>query len=295
MGICIKDYQDACGFIIDKLKKNDHVIGIIVYGSMVSGDIWDESDIDFLVITDEKNKKENIYSKVSNVKIHVNYMSRDIFMDSYKNNVKIFNKMFFADKLIFCRDKSLENMHLTTKFYENKDLNMRSIGILCKLLSSLHYTKKYMNNGKIETAYQWTIEVLNNCARLVMNLTGHIVSKDVLSLAVNMNSDIEDLFNIVTGVDFKLDEKINRVVSYADNLISTNLENISKPIVEYLKAVKVPCSVTDIKNSSEFKNIDGKFNLLMEKLSSAGIVKEGMREYTSYGDEYLIDEIVYFC
>lgn len=128
-----------------------------------------------------------------------------------------------------------------------------------------------------------------------MNLTGHIVSKDVLSLAVNMNSDIEDLFNIVTGVDFKLDEKINRVVSYADNLISTNLENISKPIVEYLKAVKVPCSVTDIKNSSEFKNIDGKFNLLMEKLSSAGIVKESMREYTSYGDEYLIDEIVYFC
>ena len=295
MGICIKDYQDACQFIINKLKKNDHVKGIIVYGSMVSGDIWDESDIDFLVITDEKNKKENIYSKVSNIKIHVNYVSEDVFMDSYKKNIKIFNKTFFADKLIFCRDKSLDNIHLTTKFYENKDLNMRSIQILCKLLSSLHYTKKYMNNGKIETAYQWTIEVLNNCARLVMNLKGHITNKDVLTLAVSMNSDIETLFNIVTGIDFKLDEKIKRVVSYADNLISVNIEDISKPIVEYLKNVKVPCSVSDIKNSSEFKTIDGNFNLLMQKLLDAGIVQESMRKYTSYGDEYLIDETVYFC
>jgi hypothetical protein len=34
--------------------------------------------------------------------------------------------------------------------------------------------------------------------------------------------------------------------------------------------------------------------LLLEKLADMGIIKENTRKYTTYGDEFLIDERVYF-
>ena len=73
----IKAYQDAYETALNKFKKNKYVIAVVVYGSMVSGDIWEESDIDFMVITHEKNKNDRVYSKLSGVPIHINYLSKD--------------------------------------------------------------------------------------------------------------------------------------------------------------------------------------------------------------------------
>ncbi|WDU81973.1 nucleotidyltransferase domain-containing protein [Caloramator sp. Dgby_cultured_2] len=92
----IKSYQEAYDKAFGKLKNNSNVIAIIVYGSIVSGDIWEESDIDFFVITKEQNKLMNLYSKINDVPIQVNYISKEIFIKSYTNLLKggTFHKAF---------------------------------------------------------------------------------------------------------------------------------------------------------------------------------------------------------
>lgn len=92
----IKEFQEAYSVVEEKLKKNKNVIAVVVYGSIIYGDIWEESDIDFLVITKEKVKSQSIYSKILGVSIHINYVSKDVFIDSYKNILKggTFHKVF---------------------------------------------------------------------------------------------------------------------------------------------------------------------------------------------------------
>jgi predicted nucleotidyltransferase len=246
----IRSYQEAYESALGKLKSNSQVIAIVVYGSMVSGDIWEESDIDFLVITKEKNKIEHIYSKIFNIPLHIFYISKEIFIDSYKNLLKggTFHKAFFTGKLVYCSDNEIKDIHLSTRFYGDKDRDARNIEILCNLLNSIHYTKKYYSTNKLETAYQWCIEVLTNYARILMSLDGHITDKDILTFAATVNGSVEYLFNVIKDESF-IEDKIHEILNTVENFIEYNLESISKLVIEFLNNSQFPVSVEDLKTA----------------------------------------------
>lgn len=295
MAVNIKLYQEAYEVAVNKLINNSQVIAIVVYGSMVSGDIWEGSDIDFLVISKENNRVEHIYSKILNIPIHIFYISKDNFIDSYKSLLKggTFHKAFFTGKLVYCSDNDIEDIHMSTRFYQDRDRDVRNIEILCNLINSVHYAKKYYVTGKIETAYQWCIEVLTNYARLLMSLEGHITDKDILSFAVSVNNDIEYLFDKL-NMDIPIKEKIHEILSAAESFIDFNIQSISALVIDFLRKSKFPLSTEELKNTREFKHVDGDMSTLLDKLSHMGIIKENTRKYTTYADEYLIDETVYF-
>lgn len=295
MVVNIKAYQDACDIALNKFKKNSQVIAIVVYGSIISGDIWEKSDIDFLVITKEENKMDIIHSKIHEVLIHINYMSRDIFIDSYNNMLKggTFHKAFYMGKLVYCTDKDIEAVHNATRFYSDRDKGMRNIEILCNLLKSIHYAKKYITTGKHETAFQWCVEVLKNYARIMMNSNGHITDNDILSYAVNMNSNVENIF-VVLNDDKPLIGRLHYIIEATEKFILLNAESISQPVIQYLIQSKKALSSTELKNCDEFRLIDTDLNILMSTLSNMGIIKEKSRKYITGKNEYLIDEIVYY-
>ncbi|MDD3225178.1 MAG: nucleotidyltransferase domain-containing protein [Clostridium sp.] len=56
MGKSILQYQRVFTRVVEKLKENSDVLAVTVFGSMVSGDLWEESDIDLLLITKIEKK-----------------------------------------------------------------------------------------------------------------------------------------------------------------------------------------------------------------------------------------------
>ncbi len=56
-------YQTAFNNVIDRLKNNESVLAVMVFGSMVTGDLWEESDIDLFVVTNEDIKVEKYIHK----------------------------------------------------------------------------------------------------------------------------------------------------------------------------------------------------------------------------------------
>lgn len=295
MVVNIKTYQNAYEIALNKFKKNKYVIAVVVYGSMISGDIWEKSDIDFMVITREPGKTDKIYSKVLDVPVHINYISKSIFVDSYNNTLKggTFHKAFFMGKLVYCIDEEIKEIHNSTRFYSDRDISIRNIEIFCNLINSVHYAKKFMDTGKYETSFQWCVEVLKNYARVMMNSKGHITDKDILSFAVNMNSKVENIF-VTLNDDKPLLGRLNYIIEATEKFIMSNIESISKPLIAFMEQSESPCSASDIQNSSEFKQVDVDINVLLELLSSVGYIKEKNRRYLAKGEEYLIDEIVYY-
>ncbi len=71
-------YQTAFNNIIDRLKNNESVLAVMVFGSMVTGDLWEESDIDLFVVIDEDIKVEKIYTQEEGVPIHVKIIDKKI-------------------------------------------------------------------------------------------------------------------------------------------------------------------------------------------------------------------------
>ncbi|WDC85789.1 nucleotidyltransferase domain-containing protein [Caloramator sp. mosi_1] len=277
-----------------KLKSNSNILCAMIYGSLVNGDIWEKSDIDFFVITKEQNKNEIIQTRYANIKINIQYVSRDIFIEEYNNYLKggTFHKAVFSGKILFCLDNELMMVLNEIKFYTDRERNIRNIEILSNLLNSIHYVNKYLITHKYETAYQWCVDLIKYYARLLMSVKGHMTDKDILSFAVNMDLSVKDMFDELTeGGDIK--QRVEKVLRMAEDFIEDNIEVLCTPIIEVLKTTQRPLSVQEIRSLPLFKQIDGDLSKVLNKLAEKGIINEITRKYTTYGEEYLIDEIVY--
>lgn len=268
----------------------------MIYGSLVNGDIWEKSDIDFFVITKEQNKNEVIQTRYSNIKVNIQYVSKDIFVEQYNNYLKggTFHKAVFSGKILFCTDNELKRVLDEIKFYSDRERNIRNIEILAHLLNSIHYVNKYLVTNKVETAYQWCIDLVKYYARILLSTKGYITDKDILSFAVSMDNSAREIFHILTATgDVK--ENIINVVERVEEFVDNNIAQLSMPIIEVLKSTQKTLSVQEIRSLPIFNQIDGDISKVMNKLVEKGLIVETTRKYTTYGDEYLIDEIVYLA
>ena len=85
MAKSIIDYQKAYKEITESLKKNTNIYAIFVFGSMVSGDLWEGSDIDlFVIYKDDFDHIRDVYTEIVNIPIHIRFLSKDKFINDYK-------------------------------------------------------------------------------------------------------------------------------------------------------------------------------------------------------------------
>ncbi|MHA2242202.1 MAG: nucleotidyltransferase domain-containing protein [Candidatus Thorarchaeota archaeon] len=45
------NHQAALDSFVEQIQKDPNILAAFVYGSMVQGDVWEESDIDMLLVT----------------------------------------------------------------------------------------------------------------------------------------------------------------------------------------------------------------------------------------------------
>ncbi|KMT21247.1 nucleotidyltransferase domain-containing protein [Clostridium cylindrosporum] len=290
----IREYQKAYEKALQSFRGCSHTLAVIVYGSIVNGDIWQESDIDFIVVTSEKDKMEILYTKAYGIYMHIKYISKEKFINNFESIVKggTFHKAFSSGKLVYCNDCSIEELFHSTRFYSDRDRKIRNIDILSEMLNLMHYAKKFYFTKKYETAYELTLLVFKNFARLNMNLSGYITDKDVISIAINMNSSIENLFKTLV-YDGDLEDRIITTLKYIESFIEKNIAEITEPIVEFIKNSKEACSVMDIQESKEFNCINKDLSLVIHEMAKNKVVWENTRDYKTQNGEFLIHEIVY--
>ena len=107
MSNIIMDYQKVYHLVSQKLKSLDSVLAAFVFGSMVTGDLWENSDIDFFVI--EKGEKlgiRNIYSDEEGIPVHFKLMSKEELMTMKGLEIKgsYMHRIFSSSKMIFSKD-----------------------------------------------------------------------------------------------------------------------------------------------------------------------------------------------
>ena len=290
----IIEYQKAYEEALNNFKNTSDVLAVIVYGSIVTGDIWDESDIDFLVITSEEDKMETLYSKSQNIYMHIKYISKNVFLENFKNTLMggTFHKAFSSGKLSYCIDKEIEAVFHSSRFYTDADRKIRNIDILSEILNLMHYAKKFYSTKRYETAYELTVLVFKNYARIKMSMKGYITDKDIISIAINISEEVENTFNILVG-EGEIKERIDKTLNIVQVFIEKNISEITIPIYNIVKESNMPLSIMDIESREELKCINKDLSLVVHEMAKNDIIYEDIREYKTKGNEFLVNEIVY--
>ena len=276
MAKSVLELQNAFQLTLKKLKDNNKVLAIFTYGSIISGDVWKESDIDLFVVYDgEFNKVRQIYSKVLDVQINIRVLSKEEFLkacegeeqDEYIKNVIIISRLAFS------KDKEIIEFYNKFKYSFNSDRERYNLIYLGNFLKDFKVCKKYLELGRLNTSYEVLIRALDSFSKLFLNLNGYLVTKDSLTMATNLNDEFSKVINELFLGSLSKD-LIKKTIDYIDNYLDENIKEASKMLLNYLEEKEKFISSYEIIEEKKFHKI--KVEVILRELTKRGLVIENI-------------------
>lgn len=296
----ILKYQKAFNSAIDRFKKNDFILAVMVFGSMITGDLWDESDIDLLVIYDDKSfELKNIYTEEKNILIHIKLMSKDKFLQLDEGNVRggFIHRIISSSRLVFSKDSDITSIYDGIRYYPDIDRERWGMVYLGSLLKNIAICKKYLQNEGIYTAYISAVKSVEEFSKLYVNYTGHMISKDAIIVAISLNDEfkgyVDNLFFYGNTAE-ELKKAISEVMDYFQKSIDENIRNFVNVLINYMREKDSFLSSQQIKKDKLFIDYDICMEEILNKLWEKNIIKKETRDYKVKDGLMLFKENVYF-
>lgn len=291
----ILNYQKASEKLFSILQTNKKVSAIFAFGSIVNGDLWEESDIDiFVVYKDYFDEIRDVYSEISDISVHMKVLSKEKFLELYKNNGEKgeIRKVLISSKLVFSRDKEIESIFNKAKYSTDKFTEIWNLVYLGNLIKDLGVTKKYLYNDRLFTSFEVLIRALDSFAKLYLNVNSYTVSKDAIKMAMNLNNNFDILVENLIRQDLR-SEHIRILVDYIDNYLEENICVAAKFLLDYLEEKNTALSSFEIKNDKMFSQFDINIEEILKELYKYGFLEKDSRKLELPLREKLLNETVY--
>lgn len=293
MAKSVLELQKAFQLTINKLKNNNKVLAIFTFGSIISGDVWNESDIDLFVIYDEEfNKIRQIYSETLDVAINIRILSKSSFLkacqgeeqDDYIKNVIIISRLAFS------KDREITEFYNKFKYSFDNDREKYNLIYLGTFLKDLNVCKKYLELGRLNTSYEVLIRALDSFSKLFINLNGYLVTKDSLTMAANLNDEFSKVVNeLFSGILNR--SLIQKTIIYIEDYLNKNIKEASKMLLNYLDEKDELVSSYEIKEEKKFHGI--KVEVILRELSKRDLIIKDKRKLKDGNNNDILEEIVY--
>ncbi|WP_055668028.1 nucleotidyltransferase domain-containing protein [Desnuesiella massiliensis] len=293
----IAQYQKAFNTMIDNLKSNDSVLAVMVFGSMVTGDLWDESDIDLFVIVNSKsNKIRNIFTEEKDVPVHIKLMNKEKFLQLHESDLRggFIHRIFASSRLVFSKDMEVTNRYNNGRYYPDIDKERWNMVYLGSVIKSIGICKKYLSNDGIYTAYTMVIKALEDYARLYVNCSGYMISKDAVPMAMNLNDSFKDVVDNLFFEKANIKETIEATIEFLQKGVEKLIKLSTNVLIEFMKDKDKFLSAEDIKSDRLFENFDIEIEDILNELWKRNIIKKESREYRIEEGKSIIKENVYF-
>jgi predicted nucleotidyltransferase len=290
----IAEYQYAFNSIIEKLKSNEEVIAVMVFGSMVTGDLWKDSDIDlFVIVKGKKNKIENIYTEEKGISIHMKLISKERFMQFHDEDFVggFIHRMLVSSKLVFSNDMEVTERFDNGRYYPDLERQKWSLVYLGVLIKNIDVCKKYLSNDSILSAFCESTNCLQEYSKLYVNHSGYMVSKDTMRFCMNLNDGFKEIAENLLSLK-NMQASIEKLMEYMEKDIDINMRNYTSILLSFMATKGKALSAQEIQSDQFFINFKISSEHILSKLYNKNIIKKSNREFM-LGKNVLFEENTY--
>lgn len=296
MKVSISEYQQAYAEALEDLQANSGVLAVFVFGSMVSGDIWEKSDIDFFVILKKwKPGMTNVYSDITGVSVHCKFLSKTEFMTSRGFDLKgsFLHRLFASSRLVHCLDRDIEKRFQEGRGYHDQNRKAWTLYYFGKVIKGTDSVRKSLVNNNELAAYTTLMETMNWVAMLLINRGGYMVSKDNINIAAELFSDFRFVFEQLVGGG-ELKDRVDQALDWILKETDRKLRDITEVLFQYLARHEKPLSANEIQSDEFFSPYHIEVEAILSLLFEKGLLKHRHRDFPEGDGTPLIKENVYF-
>lgn len=292
----IKEYQKAYSQALENLKSNKEVLAAFVFGSMVSGDLWEKSDIDFFVILKKwQPGMTNVYTDEFGQPVHYKFLSKKEFMNSKGFDLKgsFLHRLFASSRMVHCVDKDIETRFNSGRGYSDQARKIWTLTYFGKTIKGTDPFRKSLKNGNDYAAYYTLMDTMNWYAMLLINRSGYMVSKDNINIATELSREFREVFVKLLGAG----DLRGRVVDTVDWILAQvdrDLRDITEILFRYLAEKDRPLSANEIQGDELFTPYHIEVEAILSLLHERGFLKHGHRDFGFDAGAVLARENVYY-
>jgi len=293
----ILQYQKAFNSVVDRIKIDKSVLAVMVFGSMVTGDLWEESDIDFIIIVNKNFEKiRDIYTEEENIPVHIKLMGKEKFIQIYSDTLKggYFHRIFSSSRLIFSKDMDITVRYDGGRLFPDADRERWGMCFLGKLLKEMGVCKKYLSSDALHTSYSSAIRCIEKYSKLFVNSSGYMISKDVMTMALNLNEDFKQCVDKLFFEKSNVSETIKETMTYLEESVNFSIKSNCDLLLNYMRDKDKFISAEEIMLDDIFKDFDIDMEELLNKLWQSDIIKKESRDFKIDKDKILFKQNVYF-
>lgn len=244
-------YNNALEAFLEKVKKDKYIIAVILAGSLYHDIVWEKSDIDIILITDDSKKPVAFYCLVENgIIINISSYSSNEFRRQFESSLTggLFHSWINKTKLLYTLDESITDIYgLVSAADENdRELLLFEYGTYCvaELVKAERYL--YIKHDPLYSAFDMCKDLLYKLSGVEVILNGGIVEKEVIHQALKINPDF---FNhIYTGMlqQYKDERLMSEIIISIDKYLEERTPVLFKGALDFLQNENKVCSITEI-------------------------------------------------
>ncbi|MFX0183482.1 MAG: nucleotidyltransferase domain-containing protein [Candidatus Hodarchaeota archaeon] len=232
-------FDKALELFLKRIKTDNSILAVFVLGSYANGIVWEKSDIDMVIVTNEERVLQDlIIIRENDVQVNAYIISRNDYRRNQQRFLQgsIAHHMLSTSKLIHSSDRGISEFNRDMFSVAERDKELQILVRSEMLVGNFHKLRKTLYvEESLEKSFNWLILASQEIARILIFLEGKIPGRDILTQAQEVTKH-EILGNIINNVFKKGFSKKN--VGYAINLIEDflikNTKLFFKPLFDYL-------------------------------------------------------------
>jgi predicted nucleotidyltransferase len=233
-------FDKALELFIERIKTDNSILAVFVLGSYTNGIVWEKSDIDMVIVTNEERVLQDlIIIRENDVLISAYIISRNDYRRNQQRFLQgsIWHHMLSTSKLIHSTDRGISEFNRDMFNVAERDKELQILVRSEMLVGGIYKIKKTLYfEESLEKSFNWLILVTQDIARILILLEGKIPGRDILTQAqeVSTNQILDSIINNVFMKGFSK-ESVEYALNLIENFLIKNINSFFKPLFDYLK------------------------------------------------------------
>jgi len=243
-------YKTALENLVAKLRTDSYIVAAVLVGSMAYDTVWERSDIDLVVVTEEtRQRQEGICLVECGVNIHCSLVTRSQFRKMLEGSAQgsFVHSMLGKGLMLFSTDETLTELFEARHQMGERDRAAQVLRMASWVLPCLTKAQKWFHVKKdYDYCFLWLMKCVDPLASVELLMHGEVPTREVIQRALVHNPEL--FATIYTRLIRNeptpelLETALNAITSY----LRDRVQEIFGLILDYLREEGEVRSITEI-------------------------------------------------
>ncbi len=270
------DIMEAADTFIDKIKEDRYIIAAILTSNLAEDNVWEHTDVNFLLVGRDDAKFDEHYSLVENgVNINVTMHPQKRYKQILEGGLQgsELHSILARSQVLFSRDEVIEEWHSNLKHIGQRDRETQFMNAGNGIFALLTKAEKWFYLKKdFNYCFLYIMLVVEQLARVETIMHGEVPKRKAIYQAKVHNPDFFDAV-FTDLINKEKDEKTVRVaLEIIDRYLEDQTFSLFQPLFDFLASAGGTRTATEL--SDHFGVRQAWVGFLCEWLAQKGVIEQ---------------------